>query len=323
MAKLVEPLLIGVDVSKHTLDVCLRAGEPLPSGPIPNTRTAIAQWLETLPPGPVCLAAEATGTFHLQLLEQAHRAGHTVYLIDGYRLNRYRESVGIRAKTDTADARLLLRYLAHERDQLRPWSPPPPAYQRLQRLLGRRAALVQARVAVQQSLAELPELRRASAALLRQFQHLDQLILRHIHRGLAAAGWDAEAHRVQAIEGIGPLNAAALTVTFHRGAFRHADAFIAFLGLDVRVRDSGLSRGRRRLTKKGPPEMRRLLYLAALQACRSPTWRPFYQRHLDRGLAKTQALVILARKLARVAFALLSKQAEYQPKTPWATCSET
>ncbi|MGL5997458.1 MAG: IS110 family transposase, partial [Pseudomonas proteolytica] len=31
------------------------------------------------------------------------------------------------------------------------------------------------------------------------------------------------------------------------------------------------------------------------------------------GLAKTQALVILARKLCRVAFALMKNQSEYQP----------
>jgi transposase len=42
---------------------------------------------------------------------------------------------------------------------------------------------------------------------------------------------------------------------------QHADACIAFLGLDVRVRDSGAWRGRRKLTKKGNPELRCLLFL--------------------------------------------------------------
>ena len=39
------------------------------------------------------------------------------------------------------------------------------------------------------------------------------------------------------------------------------------MGLDVRVRDSGTFRGRRKLTKKGDPEVRRLLYNAAMAAC--------------------------------------------------------
>lgn len=41
-----------------------------------------------------------------------------------------------------------------------------------------------------------------------------------------------------------------------RGRFKTSDAFIAFLGMDVRVRDSGGYRGRRKLTKAGDPELR-------------------------------------------------------------------
>ncbi|OCR23576.1 transposase, partial [Pseudomonas syringae] len=57
----------------------------------------------------------------------------------------------------------------------------------------------------------------------------------------------------------------------------------------------------------------RLAHNAAMAACRSPAWRPYYESYLARGLAKTQALVILARKLCRVAFALMKNQSEYQP----------
>jgi len=112
-------------------------------------------------------------------------------------------------------------------------------------------------------------------------------------------------------------------MSFHRGAFQSSDAFVAVLGLDVRVRDSGQLRGRRRLTKKGNPELRRLLFLAAMAAARSRSWKDFYQRHLDRGFARIQALVILAWKLARVAFALLKNQSEYQPRYLQEACMET
>lgn len=112
-------------------------------------------------------------------------------------------------------------------------------------------------------------------------------------------------------------------MSFHRGAFRSSDAFVAFLGLDVRVRDSGQLRGRRRLTKKGNPELRRLLFVAAMQATRSRSWKDFYQRHLDRGFSRVQALVILARKLARVTFALLKNQTDYRPRYLKEACMET
>jgi transposase len=321
MAIPVQPLLIGVDVSKATLAICLGPDQPVQS--LDNDRKSIAHWLATLPAEPVCFAAEATNTFHLDLVDLAHHAGHTVYLVDGYRLSRYRDSIGTRAKTDASDAQLLQRYLAHERDSLRPWSPPPKGYRTLQQLLQRRATLVRARVALQQSLADLPGLKQAAATLFRQLKRIDQKIQQGLIDTLAQLDWDADFKRCQGIEGVGPLTAAALTMSFHRGAFRSSDAFVAFLGLDVRVRDSGQLRGRRRLTKKGNPELRRLLFLAAMQAARSRSWKDFYQRHLDRGLSRIQALVILARKLARVAFALLNNQTDYRPRYLKEACIET
>ncbi len=316
MAMHVTPLIIGIDVSLAELVCSLNGANPETIG---NDPKAIRVWLRGLS-GPACLAMEATGSFHLELATQAHRLGHRVYLIDGYRLNRYRESVGGRAKTDACDARLLARYLDREMDDLRPWCPPPKGYLTLQQLLRRRAVLVKARVAIQQSLRGLPMLKAALRALLRQFDRIDALIQKRLQHVLREAGWLAQARRCQGIEGIGPLTATALTMTFHRGKFRSSDAFIAFLGLDVRVRDSGTYRGRRRLTKKGDPELRRLLFLAAMQAKRQPAWASYYQRFIHRGLAPIQALNVLARKLARVACSLMTNQSDYVPRIP---CIET
>ena len=322
MAMPVQPLCIGVDVSRDTLVLCTGPDQTVTE--IDNQPDTIQAWLAQLPTDrPLAIALEATGIWHLPLAEQAHRAGHPVYLIDGYRLVHYRHSLNVRAKTDRCDAQLLARYLAHEYPRLRPWSPPPAGYLQVWQLLRRRAVLVRARVALQQSLKDLKILQDHTQALWRQIQHIDRLLVRHITQALRQHGWHHDARRCQAIEGVGPLTAAALTTACHRGQFQNSDAFIAFLGLDLRPHQSGTRQGRRRLSKKGDPELRRLLFLAAMQAARSATWRPLYQRYLDRGLARIQALVILARKIARIAFALIKNQTDYQPKTPSEGCNAT
>ncbi len=321
MAMSVQPYLVGVDVSKAELVICQHPDSPLVV--LDNEPGAIGDWLRGLGAAPLCVAVEATNTFHLELVEQSHRRGHTVYVVDGFRLNRYRQSIGGRAKTDAGDARLLRRYLDRERADLRPWSPPSKGYRSLQQLLRRRAVLVRAKVALEQSLKGLPELKSAAASLRRQFTRLDAVLQRRMRQVVCQHQWAEDVARCQAIEGIGPLTAMALTMTYQRGHFRSSDAFIAFLGLDVRVRDSGTCRGRRKLTKQGDPELRRLLHLAAMQACRHPSWQRFYQRYTDRGLSKIQALVILARKLARVAFALLKNQSTYQPGGRVTACAGT
>ena len=313
MAMHIESLLIGVDVAKAELVIC----QSWSCGVVKlrNERKVIDAYLKGLH-GPVCLAVEATNVFHVLLIERAHTLGHTVYVVDGLRLKRYRESIGGRAKTDACDAALLLRYLTHEQADLRVWNPPPAGYTTVQRLLRRRAVLVQAQTTLRQSLQCLPELKTSTRAMLAKMAHLQSLIDKRVQQALVRQGWKADARLCQGIEGVGPATSAALTLIFHRGAFKSADAYIAFIGMDVRVRESGTYSGRRKLTKKGDPEVRRLLYMAAMAACRSTTWKPFYQRALARGLTRIQALVALGRKLARIAFALLKTQSKYQPKQP-------
>ena len=312
--------IIGADVAKADIVICHHDLNQCQT--IPNQPRALARWLKTLPAA-ACIAVEATNTYHLTLVELAHKRGHRVYLIDGYRLNHYRKGLGGRAKTDASDARLLARYLAHEGAQLRPWTPPPPAYRLLQRLLRRRAAVVKTRVALAQGFNNDAAMRRLIKPLLLKLNELIRQLEGQLRQIAAQADVEQDIRRCRAIQGIGPLTATALVMASLRGTFTNSDAFIAFLGLDVRVKESGTYSGRRKLTKQGDPELRRLLHTAAMAASRQAAWKPFYQRHLARGLKPTQALVALARKLARVAFAIITQKTEYQTKPINQACLAT
>lgn len=312
MAKPIEPIMVGIDVSKAELVIARSDSKDLER--IANTCRAIGRWLKTLP-GRTKVALEATGTYHRTLATLAHQAGVELYLLDGYRLNRYRDGIGNRAKTDPADARLILRYLSKELSELKPWIPPHDAFYRIQSLLRRRASLVHARVALTQSLGEVPELRSASRRLSKDIMDVERLIERRLKEAMAEVGWWPDAQRCKAIEGLGDLTSVALANAFHRGEFKNSDAFIAYLGMDVRVRDSGKQVGRRKLTKKGDPELRRLLYNAAMSARRTQAWAGVYETYLSQGLKTTQALIKLGRKLARIAFALMKNRSAYLSKS--------
>ena len=68
--------------------------------------------------------------------------------------------------------------------------------------------------------------------------------------------------------------------------------------------------------------MRRLLFTAAMAASRTELWRPFYQRYRDRGLPTAAALVILARKLARIAFSIAKKGTTFNPELVKSACAQ-
>ena len=110
------------------------------------------------------------------------------------------------------------------------------------------------------------------------------------------------------------MNAAALVAAYHRGVFASSDAFVAFIGIDVRLRESGKYNGKRKLTKRGEAELRRLLYCAAQPARSYQLFDAYYQQQLEKGLPKIAAKVCLARKLARIAFTLIVNQQSFKKK---------
>jgi transposase len=165
------------------------------------------------------------------------------------------------------------------------------------------------------SFTGLEVLIRESAQALAQLDQLLKAIDRELTRTLRALPEGAtRCAQFRSIPGIGLLSGAALTELFSRVGFSRIEAAIAYTGFDPRACDSGQHRGRRRLSKRGPAELRRLLYNAAMSASRTKTWKPFYERQRAKGLPSTAALVVLARKLLRVAYALYHHDANFDPR---------
>jgi len=83
-------------------------------------------------------------------------------------------------------------------------------------------------------------------------------------------------------------------------------------GLDLYEVSSGKHRGKLRISKRGRPLIRKLLYFAALSAVRKGgTMHEWYRRALGRGMVKTNALVAVSRKLLGIIFALVRNHSVY------------
>ena len=96
--------------------------------------------------------------------------------------------------------------------------------------------------------------------------------------------------------------------------FEGVDHVIAYAGLDPRTVQSGAFVGQKHLSKRGPGALRHVLYLAAVGAVRCrPEWRQRYQRLLDRGRPKKEALTILSRAVLKVVYHLLRTGTSYDP----------
>jgi transposase len=311
---------IGVDVCQQSLDIgCCGKGEVLK---IANTTASIRRWLATVPPA-TYIAVESTAKLHLPLVRAALAAGHRVYVLNPRDLAHYAQALGRRAKTDRLDALLIARYLEREHKELHPYQLPSALQTQLDELIQRRHKLVVARQAQRQSFAAMSCQLRSAARLVRAYDAAIAEIDERLQR-LAAQDHElsSASKRLRTIVGFGPLLAVSMAHAITRLPFRNDDAFIAYNGLDLRPRDSGKLHGRRYLSKRGPAELRRLLYTAAMSASHSKLWRPIYQRFLARGFATTQALVAIARKLARIAFSMLRHGLDFQPQRLQNSCAQ-
>jgi len=301
-----NPMIHGVDVAKDELVVqCLGQRCPVCLG---NNAGAIRSWLRQLSQGSV-VAMESTGKYHQLLARLAHAAGMRVYVLNARRLYFYARGLEVRAKTDRVDAGVIARYVAEHMDKLHPWQPASAEHARIEEMLRRRGVAVVKRESLRQSLGSCKDLKAEFMKLDRALAEFVRCIDRKICELVKADEQLRSARRlIDTVAGFGPVGSALLAVLLERIPFATSDALVAYSGCDPRPDDSGRRRGRRKLTKAGPSHLRKQWFMAGLSAARTKALKPMYQALLARGLATTEAAIILGRKLLRAAYAVWKTQ---------------
>ena len=304
---------IGVDVAKDAVVVAC-AAQSFSTRSVTNQRAPLLTWLKSLPTGSR-IGLESTGGYHELLADLAHAQGHVVFLLNLLDTKHYARAMGSRAKIDRVDAELIARLIAQEHTRLRPYTPPTADQRKLDRMIRRRANIVRIKSSLTLTMSNLSGF---TAELKAVSNKLDALIAK-IDSTMTAIAAHSPQHkeaqqRLQTIAGVGPVVGMALTNTLERVSFRNADAFVAFTGFDPRANDSGNKIGRRRLSKRGPAELRRLLINAAMAASKSKAWKPIYEHYRAHGWSTTAALVIIARKIARAAWSIHHYNSTFDPE---------
>jgi transposase len=310
-----HPCFAGVDVAKLTLVVAME-GVSVPVRTIENNARQIRAWLRTLPAG-CALAVEATGGFQDLVVRLAHAQGLAVYVLNPLDVHHYAKACAVRGKTDRLDAQVIARYLQREHGRLRPWQPPSARALQVHALLRQRELMGSMIDTLGQGLKVRGQ--AAIRALQQARQKIDAELLQIMR---SEPGLRAGYERLQSICGVGPLIGACLADLFAERQFANSDAAVAFSGLDPRPRDSGQSAGRRRLSKRGSRLLRRLLFLAAMAARRTKAFAPTYLKLRQRGLQSTEALVVLARKILRIAFSIWNSGQNFNPALLPQACAE-
>ena len=305
---------VGIDVSKQHLDWVLGTEGKVER--TPNSPAGIRRLVARL--GKVefeAIIVESTGGYERALTEALAAADHPVILVNPWRVRRFGEGLGVLAKTDPLDARVLALFGERAQPSRRPL--PGPRQREMADLVRRRRQLIALIVA------EKNRLDTASRIIRRDIQSLVQILERRVakldQRIDHAIAEDAERaetwRRVQTAPSVGPGVARALVIDLPELGALGRRQITSLVGLAPFAKDSGKKSGYWRI-RAGRAAPRTALYLAAMNGARfNPVLNTIYERMITAGKPPKVALVALARKLLTILNAMVRDGTDWEQAT--------
>jgi transposase len=292
-----DDLTVGVDVCKGSLDVHV---DPVNrSARFENTPEGIAAlvaWLGESAPARVVV--ESTGGYERGVLYGLLNARIPVAMVNPRPVRDFAKAMGILAKTDRIDAKVLARFARHVPVRL---SEKPDERQReLRELVTRRRQLVDQFVACRNQREHvtleivLDSIKRSLDHLQTEIAAVEAAIARVIDKSDELR---ARCEKLQTVKGVGPATARVLVTELAELGTTDRQQIASLVGVAPFNDDSGAYRGQRHI-RGGRPTVRRALYMATLVATRhNGVIRDHYRHLLAEGKPKKVALVACMRKL--------------------------
>ena len=332
--------VMAVDLAKSVFEVAISNQPGRVAGARRLKRRELLEFFVQAPAAVVVMEACGSAHYWARRIEEL---GHRVVLLPPHQVRPYVQ----RNKTDRADAKGLLE--AFRNEQIRPVPVKTLAQQTLTTLHRLRAGWLAERTArlnalrglmreqgffipigarhvlpdvwcvIEDAESGLPDaLRAVLAEACQEIRDLERRIKMTEQQLQALAKQTPAVQSLLSVPGVGLLTATALPAfvgsvqRFPTG--RH---FASYLGLTPREHSSGLKRQLGRISKQGDVYVRMLLIHGARSALKAAkrTTQPDRLRSwalkIEKARGHNKATVALANKLARIAWAVWSRQAEY------------
>jgi transposase len=308
-----ERLFVGLDVAKDKLDVHLRPAAE--SFTLANDEAGIRDLVKRLHAvSPVLIVLEATGGYEVPVAAALASAALPVVVVNPRQVRDFARATGQLAKTDALDAAVIARFAEAVQPPVRPLA--TEAAQALGELVARRRQLVDMLGAERNRQGQVRDrgvqrhltahIRWLTKALARVEGELDDTIR-------SSPVWREKDQLLTSVPGVGDVTAHTLIADVPELGSLTRREIAALIGVAPVNRDSGTLRGRRRIAG-GRPDVRRVLYMAALVAVRhNSVLAIFYARLTAAGRPKKVALIAATRKLLTILNAILRDQRPWQP----------
>ena len=307
-----KPKYVGIDISKDNLDLCQLPQETAARFDYnDDDLRKLVTYLKRRKP--TLIVMEATGGYEARIAAELSAARLPVAVVNPAQVRNYAKALGILAKTDSLDAKVLARFAQDTKPEARRL--PDPEERALKALVHRRKQLTDMLVAEKNRLSRAPSndvrtsLNEHLGFIKKQIRELDDQIKTSIRNSPA---WREKDDLLQSMPGIGPTTSHTLLATLPELGRLNRRQIASLIGVAPMNRDSGAYRGRRMISG-GRKSVRNALYMATLVACQhNPDIKAFYQKLTGAGKKKKVAITACMRKMIVILNTMMKYQQHYR-----------
>lgn len=306
--------IFGIDISKDVFDVYnVSKGHHQ----FKNDVTGFNSFKRTLS-NKSLVVMEATGYYHYRLAQYLYKQGILVSVVNPLSVKRFIQMKLAKVKTDKSDAKAICEY--GQMNEVPLYSALTDVQSECLQLFRLLDNYLKKRTASKNKLHGEEVLGIPSKfvyrSLKRDLKHLNKEVKGIESRLLELVKQDQQKQLtlLKSIPGMGVKTALFLIViTDGFSKFEKASQLCSYVGITPTIRQSGSSvRGRSRISKVGNRKLRNLLFLCAFSACKhNKACREIYERLVNKGKSKKLALIAVANKLLKQAFAIAKSGRPY------------
>jgi|SRR6187402_278010 len=322
---------VGLDVSSNKINACISCIDEKQkvvvksSTVISNTLKgflALEDWIlkhkkEAIP---VVVCMEATGIYHENCAYYLFGKGFDVSIILPNKAKKYLESIGLKSKNDSIDAKGLSQMGAERCLEL--WEPMGTFFYELRLLTRQHQNVTELKTVLKNQLHALGfamhqldavnnQINQTVSLFESQLKELEKEIKAHLKSDEEVC---KKTENVLKIKGLGVLTVGTvLAETNGFTLFKNYKQLVSYAGYDVVESDSGKRVGKTKISKKGNSRMRRALHMPSLVVIQHQV-KPFqdlFDRTFEKHGIKMKSYVAVQKKLLTMIYHLWKKNEDY------------
>ncbi|MES2679403.1 MAG: IS110 family transposase [Bacteroidota bacterium] len=323
--------VLGIDVSKDTLAICYGFStetQTINYFKSLTFRNDLAgfnkfwEWVnEVKDKGlDISYVMEATGVYYENLAYFLSAKEQNVHVLLPNKAKHFAKSLDIKSKTDEIDAKMLAQ-IGLER-QLLKWQPQSENLHTIKQLCREYKDLKEKLTIIKNQLHAREHAYNSAKQVVKRLKTQAKLLqaqLLQVEYELREMCSDDEElddkiSKIQTIPGLSFITI--ITIIAETNAFlliENSKQLCSYCGLDVVHNQSGLFKGKSKISKKGNRFIRRALFMPALCAIQhNPTLKEFYDKLIERKKVKKVGITAVVRKMLVLTYTLWKNNSEFE-----------